>query len=112
MLQVHEPTSASLVVDASGPGAVGRINFHLVPVYPARRNLDLLALELYGLGLVEALAANLDAGVQAGINLEFQLEDEIGIMLFRAQERVRRVRYGGADKLAILHAVLRFAAAL
>ena len=72
----------------------------------------LLAVVLDLLRLVEALAANLHAGVQLRIDLEFELQDEVAVVLVGAQKRVARVGHAGADDLAVFDAILGLAAAL
>src|SRR5262249_17803519 len=93
ILQILKPLPASLVVDAARPRTFGRIDLHLVAVTPTRRNLDLVAIKLQRLIDIEALAADLDARIQLRVDLELQLQDEIGVILFRTQERIRGARH-------------------
>ena len=60
----------------------------------------------------EALAAELDAGVEVGVDFEFEFEDEVAVVFVGAEEGVRGLGGGDADDLAVLHAVLGFAATL
>ena len=76
--------------------------------------LDVDSLALPGqLGLlIEAVAADLHARVEPGIDLEFILEDEIRIIATGAEEGVRGVQRRGADDRTIFDFVFGLAAAL
>ena len=110
--QIDEPATAPLVVQTARPRAGRRIDFDLIAVHASGRNLDGLAAKLDGLGLVEALAADLNARVQSVLHIELQFEDEIRIIVFRAQERIARVRHRRPHNLAVLDTVFRVAAVL
>src|SRR5690606_34122113 len=76
VFEVEEPSAAGFVVDAAGPGAVGGVDLDLIPVHAAV------------LEPVEAVAADLYAGIHARIDLELEFEDEIAVMPFGAEEGV------------------------
>ena len=75
-------------------------------------DFNLLAAQIQRLGLVEALAADLHAGVERRMHLELQLQDEVAVILLRAEERVGRVGHGAPDDGAVLDFVVGLAAAL
>lgn len=98
--EVLEPASAAFVVEAGGPTAVTGVDLALVAVD--------LAVFVVG----EALAAELDAGVEVGVDFEFEFEDEVAVVFVGAEEGVGGLGDGDADDLAVFDAVFGFAAAL
>jgi hypothetical protein len=98
--EVVQPAAAAFIINAGGPAAVAGIDLALVAVD--------LAVFVVG----EALAAELDAGVEVGIDLEFELEDEVAVVFVGEEEGVRGLGDGDADDLAVFDAVFGFAAAL
>ena len=110
-----EPVAACLLVDAGAPptvpGGFG-VDFDLIAVDAIGGHFDFRALPFEFGGLRETLAADLHAGVQLGIHLEFVFEDEVAVVAGRAEEGVRGVEGGGADDAAVLDRVGGLAAAL
>ena len=94
--QVAQPAPTTFVVQAAGPHPaplhVG-IDLHLVSVHPPV------------LVVGPALSPDLHPGVQLGVDLELQFQDEVAKVPLRAQERVLGVGDGRTDDGPILHLV-------
>src|SRR5436190_14532052 len=113
LFQRIEPAAPAFLVNAAAPPP-GRliVHLHLAAMHAARRNLERLAAEVVGRFVVKAMAADLNSRIQTRVRLQLQFEDEIAVLLFRAQKTVKRVHLARADDAAILDDVLRLAAAL
>ena len=98
--KVVEPAAAAFVVDATAPASIGGID------------LDLVAVDLSVLVIGEAVRADLDAAVQGGIDLVFDLEDEVRVELVGAKKGIRRLGNGRADDHAVFNGVFGNAAPL
>src|ERR1043166_7798458 len=76
-LEIVQPASRAFFVKAASPGPLRWINFHLQPMHTFGGDFDLLAFPIKFGRFVEAMAADLNARVQAGINLEIEFENEV-----------------------------------
>ncbi len=81
-------------------------------MHATRGDFDHLALPLDFGGGVETFAADLHAGIQAGIHFEFVFQNEIAVDLVGAEETVRRVEHAGAHDGVAVNGVGGLAAAL
>ncbi len=106
LAQVVQPAAATFVVDAAAPGAGRGVDFNLVAMHAAGGN-RFLEVSVLDVGrLVKALAANLHARVELGVNFEVQFENEVAVVLGRAEKRVAGVGHAGADDRVVFDAVL------
>ena len=110
-----EPATTGFFVDASAPpavlGGIG-VDLNLIAMNPTGGDFDRFASSFKLGGLVKTLAADLHAGIQLGIHLEFVFEDKIAVVARRAKKAVWCVGLGGADNAAVFNSVGCFAAAL
>ena len=112
-LEVVEPTASAFIVDAGGVGPITGVDLALVTEDPATlAALDGFVAGLFRFAFGNELAANLNAGIQAGIDLEIENEFKVLVFLLGAEERVRRVRHGTADDCSVFNLVVGLAAAL
>lgn len=95
-----EPSAARFIIDTARPGTAAGVY------------LELVAVDASVLIALEALAAQLYAGVEGVVNAEVELEDEVAVCLLGAEEGVLGVRLGVAYDGAVLNAVVGLAAAL
>src|SRR5262249_16194591 len=111
-LEIVEPATTALVVNAAGPRTFRWIDLDLVAVHDACSDPDLLPIYLNGFILIKAVTANLHTRIQFRMDLEFQFQNEMGVVLLGKEERVVRIGNGGTDNLVIFGAIFGLAAAL
>ena len=100
VLRAGEPPAPLLVVDAPAPGALGGVDLDLVAV-----NDPVPVVGARG-------APELHAGVERRVHPDLELEDEVGVLLRRAQEAVLLAEHGAAHEGAVLDGVDGLAPAL
>ena len=88
------------------------VDLYLIAVDAVGGDGNLFAVPQDFTGGGQATAADLHAGVELGIDLEFIFEDEIRVSATGAEEGVRRAGSGGADDATVLDGILGCAAAL
>ena len=92
-----EPAPACFVIDTARPSTLGRIDFKLIPVYASFAILFL------------AFAAELYAGIQVVVYLEFKFEDKVAVVPGGCQESIGSVSPGNAYNGTIFNLILSFA---
>jgi len=112
VLQVEEPATAALVIHAASVGTGAGVDLKLVAMHTVSGEFLLLAVDLHLRLRRVVVAAELNSRVHRRIDLELDLQDEIGILLGGAEEGIPRVRHRLAHHRAVLHSVFRFAAVL
>ena len=95
-----EPASTGFVINATRPGACAGVY------------LELIAVDAAVLIVLAAVAAELNAGVEVGINEELEFEDEVGLVLLGTEERVVGIGLGVAHDGAVHDFVSGLASAL
>lgn len=98
VFEVVKPATAAFIINASGPGAIGGVDF------------DLIAVDAAVLIIFERVGADLHTRVESRINFEFILEDEVAVDFFGGEEGVGCVGDGSADDGSVFDAVFCFAA--
>ena len=107
----EEPAASAFIIDACTPHTARliRINLNLIAMYAAGREfLSFAVFQSLRDFLVIGIGADLNAGVKAVIALIFVLQNEVTVILLRAQERIRRPYHRPSRDRPLLHRVLRF----
>src|SRR5262245_18577993 len=110
--QIIQPAAPAFVIYAASPRAIRRINLHLIAVHATGGDFDRLAIPRQFRWLVETVAANLHARVEAIGDFVVQLQHDVRELAPRAEERIRRIRHRRAYYLAVFDTIFRLAATL